>query len=86
MKNDYKTLESLSNLWLQDEGCLPFVNIFHAVTKLWYCFYSGSPLSWTPWGPGKVPCVERWPHFRGIFIAFLGHSRVSLIHISGVSF
>ena len=26
--------------------------------------YSGTPLSWTPWGPGKVSCIERYPHFR----------------------
>ena len=27
--------------------------------------YIGIPLLWTPWGPGKVSCVERCPHFRG---------------------
>ena len=26
--------------------------------------YSGTPLLWTPWGPGEVPCTERCPHFR----------------------
>ena len=26
--------------------------------------YSGTPLKWTPWGPGDAPCVERCPHFR----------------------
>ena len=29
--------------------------------------YSGTPLLWTPWGPGKVSCVERCPHFRSKF-------------------
>ena len=28
----------------------------------WYC--SGTSLLWTPWGPGKVPCIEKCPHFR----------------------
>ena len=27
--------------------------------------YSGTPLLWTPWGPSKVSCIERCPHFRG---------------------
>ena len=27
--------------------------------------YSGAPLLWTPWGPGKVACTERCPRFRG---------------------
>ena len=22
---------------------------------------------WTPWGHGKMPCIERCPHFRGIW-------------------
>ena len=26
--------------------------------------YSGTPLLWTPWGPGEVSCIERCPHFR----------------------
>ena len=30
-----------------------------------YCIYSGAPLLWTPWGPSKVSCIERCPHFRG---------------------
>ena len=30
--------------------------------------YSGTPLLWTPWGPGEVSCIERCPHFRGRFI------------------
>ena len=34
--------------------------------------YSGTPLLWTPWGPGKVSCMERCPHFRSKFLAFLG--------------
>ena len=29
--------------------------------------YSGTPLLWTPWGPGEVSCIERCPHFRGKF-------------------
>ena len=45
---------------------------------------------WTLWGPGKVSCLERRPHFRGKFVfknACLGHRKVSLIQrgISGVS-
>ena len=38
-------------------------------------------LMWTPWGPGKVSCIERCPHFRNkyiIKIAYLGHGKVSL--------
>ena len=31
-----------------------------------YPVYSGTPLLWTPWGPGEVSCIERCPHFRGI--------------------
>ena len=31
-------------------------------------YYNGTPLLWTPWGPGKVSCVERCPHFSGKFI------------------
>ena len=27
--------------------------------------YSGTPLLWTPWGPGKVSYIERGPYFRG---------------------
>ena len=27
--------------------------------------YSGPPLIWTPWAPGKVSCIERCPYFRG---------------------
>ena len=27
--------------------------------------YSGTSLLWTPWGPSKVSCIERCPHFRG---------------------
>ena len=27
--------------------------------------YSGTPLLWTPWGPGEVSCIEKCPHFRG---------------------
>ena len=30
--------------------------------------YSGTPLMWTPWGPGEVSCIERCPHFRGKFL------------------
>ena len=30
--------------------------------------YSGTPLMWTPWGPGEVSCIEKCPHFRGKFI------------------
>ena len=30
--------------------------------------YSGTPLLWTLWGPGKVSCIERCPHFRGKFL------------------
>ena len=30
--------------------------------------YSGTPLLWTPWGPSKLSCIERCPHFRGKFI------------------
>ena len=30
--------------------------------------YSGTPLLWTPWGPNKVSCIERCPHFRDKFI------------------
>ena len=26
---------------------------------------SGTSLLWTPWGPSKVSCIERCPHFRG---------------------
>ena len=36
----------------------------------------------TPWGPGRVSCIERCPHFRGKFSnkkAYLGHSKVSFI-------
>ena len=29
--------------------------------------YSGVPLLWTPWGPGKVSCIERCPYFGGKF-------------------
>ena len=29
----------------------------------WPWGYSGTPLLWTPWGPGEVPCIERCPHF-----------------------
>ena len=32
------------------------------------CMYSGAPLLWTPWGPGKVSCIERCPHLRGKFL------------------
>ena len=30
----------------------------------WRGFCSGTPLLWTPWGPGEVSCIERCPHFR----------------------
>ena len=30
-------------------------------------YYSETPPRWTPWGPGEVSCIERCPHFRGIF-------------------
>ena len=30
--------------------------------------YSGAPLLWTLWGPGKVSYIERCPHFRGKFL------------------
>ena len=30
--------------------------------------YSGTPLLWTPWGPGKVSCLEGCPHFKGKFL------------------
>ena len=46
-------------------------------------YSSGTPLMRTPcnWGPGEVSCVERCPHFRGKFVAFLGNiSKVSLIN------
>ena len=26
--------------------------------------YSGAPLLWTPWEPGRVSCIERCPHFQ----------------------
>ena len=26
--------------------------------------YSGTPLLWTPWGPGEVSCIESCSHFR----------------------
>ena len=39
--------------------------------------YSGTPLLWASWGPDEVSCRERCPHFRGKFIAYLGHSKVS---------
>ena len=28
--------------------------------------YSGTPLLWTPWEPGKVSCKERCPYFRDV--------------------
>ena len=33
----------------------------------WQYMYSGTLLMWTPWGPSKVCCAERCPHFRGNF-------------------
>ena len=30
--------------------------------------YSGTSLLWTPWGPSKVSCIERCPHFRDKFL------------------
>ena len=41
------------------------------------CMYSGAPLTWTPWGPGEVSCIEKCPHFRGEFILKKGHSKMS---------
>ena len=29
--------------------------------------YSGTPLLWTPWGPGEVSYIEKCPHSRGNF-------------------
>ena len=29
--------------------------------------YTGTPLLWTPWGPGEVSCIERYSLFRAIF-------------------
>ena len=29
--------------------------------------YSGAPLLWRPWGPGKVSYIERCPHFGAKF-------------------
>ena len=49
---------------------------------LCYYRYSGTPLMWTPWGPGKVSSIERYLHFRGKFTCkkeYLGHSKVFLI-------
>ena len=33
-----------------------------------WVYYSGTSLLWTPWGPNKVSCIERCPHFRGKFL------------------
>ena len=44
--------------------------------------FSGTPLLWTPWGPGEVSCIERCPHFRGIrFLVLSGRTRGSKVGI-----
>ena len=54
--------------------------------------YSGTPLLWTPRGPGEVSCTEMCPHFWGKFI-LRNHiwdaakcPQYRCVHISGVSF
>ena len=46
--------------------------------------YSEAPVLGTPREPGKVSCMERCPHFSGVYIfmlkkPYLGHSKVSLL-------
>ena len=41
--------------------------------------HSGTLLLWTPWGPSKVSCTERCPHFRG---KFLLRKHIWDIHVS----
>ena len=51
--------------------------------------YSGTSLLWTPWGPAKVSCIERCPHFRGKFILQKDIAKCLKyrgVLISGVSF
>ena len=40
----------------------------NSVVNIIFQVCSGSPLLWTPWGPGEVSCRERCPHFRGKFL------------------
>ena len=42
-----------------------FFQIFLGVGILLNTQYSGTAPLWTPWGPGKLSCTERYPHFRG---------------------
>ena len=79
--------------WKEGSVSLCLCNLLHGVSfahKRQYS-YSRTPLLWTHWGPGKVSCIERCPHFRGKFIAYFGHSKSSLLQrcqgvlISGVS-
>ena len=46
---------------LQRTLYIPYRGIFRGA-------YSGTSLLWTPWGPSKVSCIERCPHFRGKFL------------------
>ena len=40
----------------------------HALGTVTVMIYSGTSLLWTLWGPSKVSCIERCPHFKGKFI------------------
>ena len=39
-------------------------------------YYSGTPLLWVPWGPSRVSCIERCPHFGGKFMIKLVQRKV----------
>ena len=63
-----------------------------SVARLVHIQHGGTPLLRTPWGLGKVFCIERCPHFRGRF-TFRKHVWVTAkcpqyrdVLISGVSF
>ena len=47
--------------WIPDDS-VPDIVYFQVI----YGLYSGTPLLWTPWGPGEVSCIERCPRFRSI--------------------
>ena len=69
-------MSALCNVSLHVHICILSVAVLLHVrtcTLYLYTIYSGTPLLcghsvWTPWGPGKVSCIERCPHFSGKFL------------------
>ena len=60
--------EGLETRYKQDQYLKEHLDYLVGIPcRIQVLWYSGTPLMWTPWGPGEVSCIERCPLFRGKF-------------------